>query len=325
MLKLNQNYRKAKTAFLLLVILLAFLDFNYFRKWNNDKAHNYLNESITLAAGTYATCRIINGGVSTLQESSVSISPWGVGLTMEFQFLDPINDATERLSDATVTAMALLGTQKLILTVINDYTIVPFYALAFLLIFCLFFEKGDFFTIRAGKYALLLLLVRFSIPLMCQVGMSANANYFDPKEATLSAELSEVTKIATEQLDYELPPNTKLEMSVNDAWYEKVGSFFNYIGFMVKETYKEVSHRVSSLNKAIGYLKDNFSEISVSLADLFVLLIEKILVQVFILPLTTFFLIRFIFKKCTGSSMKELLQSFKKEKEVKEDVVVTKI
>ena len=114
--------------------LVALADFLWIFPANQTYAKRYLNESIVLSASTYATCRIINGGVSSLQESSISISPWGVGLEYEAgQILDPINDAVERLSEACVHSMALLGAQRIVLGIINSYGLVPFYL--FLLVF----------------------------------------------------------------------------------------------------------------------------------------------------------------------------------------------
>ena len=89
--------------------LVALVDYLWIVPANQTYAKRYLNESIVLSASTYATCRVINGGVSSLQESSISISPWGVGLEYEAgQILDPINDAVERLSEACVHSMAYL-------------------------------------------------------------------------------------------------------------------------------------------------------------------------------------------------------------------------
>ena len=104
-----------------LLAVIALLDYFWIAPANQTYAKSYLNESIVLSASTYATCRVINGGVSSLQESSISISPWGVGIEYEAgQILDPINDAVERLSEACVHSMALLGVQRIVLGIINQ-------------------------------------------------------------------------------------------------------------------------------------------------------------------------------------------------------------
>ena len=75
------NFPRGKVAWLGALLLgVALVDYLWISPANQTYAKRYLNESIVLSASTYATCRVINGGVSSLQESSISISPWGVGL-----------------------------------------------------------------------------------------------------------------------------------------------------------------------------------------------------------------------------------------------------
>ena len=121
------NFPRGKVGWLAALLLgVALLDYLWISPANQTYAKRYLNESIVLSASTYATCRVINGGVSSLQESSISISPWGVGLEYEAgQILDPINDAVERLSEACVHSMALLGAQRIALGIINRYGVFP--------------------------------------------------------------------------------------------------------------------------------------------------------------------------------------------------------
>ena len=81
----------------------------------DQKADLYFKDSIYKAGSSYAACRLINGGVSVLKESDVSLEPMGLGVTIAVgQVLDPIDDMTERLSNVLVTAIASLGTQKLL-------------------------------------------------------------------------------------------------------------------------------------------------------------------------------------------------------------------
>ena len=63
-------------TFLLLAVAAA--DILWFTPANQTYAKTYLEESLALSATTYATCRVINGGVSSIQESSISISPYQV-------------------------------------------------------------------------------------------------------------------------------------------------------------------------------------------------------------------------------------------------------
>jgi len=180
-----------------LLTVVALLDYLWIAPANQTYAKRYLNESIVLSASTYATCRVINGGVSSLQESSISISPWGVGLEYEAgQILDPINDAVERLSEACVHSMALLGAQRIVLEIINQYGVFPFYLALSLFLGCLMVGKGARFARLSGRLALLLLLLRVSTPVLCFLGTQLNHQYFDPRIEEQAGQLAEMRELA---------------------------------------------------------------------------------------------------------------------------------
>ena len=150
------NTLREKTGLILALLgAVALLDYVWISPANQTYAKRYLNESIVLSASTYATCRVINGGVSSLQESSISISPWGVGLEYEAgQILDPINDAVERLSEACVHSMALLGAQRIVLGIINQYGIFPFYIALVVFLGLALWGKGSRFCPLVRAFSL---------------------------------------------------------------------------------------------------------------------------------------------------------------------------
>ena len=186
--------------------VVALVDYLWIVPANQTYAKRYLNESILLSASTYATCRVINGGVSSLQESSISISPWGVGLEYEAgQILDPINDAVERLSEACVHSMALLGAQRIVLGIINRYGMVPFYLALVAFLGLALWGKGSRFARLAGRLAIILLLLRISTPVLCFLGTLLNHQYFDPRIESHSGELAKVHQLAMAEFETEAP------------------------------------------------------------------------------------------------------------------------
>ena len=201
------NFPRGKVGWLgALLVGVALLDYLWISPANQTYAKRYLNESIVLSASTYATCRVINGGVSSLQESSISISPWGVGLEYEAgQILDPINDAVERLSEACVHSMALLGAQRIVLGIINQYGLIPFYLTLVAFLLLVFLAKGQRFARLFGRLALVLLLLRVSTPILCLLGTLLNQQYFDPRIGQQADELAKVREIAWEEFDTEVP------------------------------------------------------------------------------------------------------------------------
>lgn len=293
-----------KSLILVLVVLaIGLLDFTWINRANQTYAKDYLNESIALSAGTYATCRIINGGVSSLQESSISISPWGIGIEYEAgQVLDPINDATERLSDACVKSMALLGVQRLLLSVVNHYTIIPFYGLLAAFVVSVFVLRNRKLALFAGRLAILLALLRVSTPLLCLVGSQANHRYFAPQVQEQQQRLKAVKEIAMEEFKAEVP-RVEIDAHVEGGSLESIARFFSNFRDRIIGTSSLIKHRVTSLGRAVGYMKDHFDEISESLAMLFVLVIEKVIVQVFVLPLLVWLLMRKAFQWLAGESL----------------------
>ena len=294
---------------LILLALLSLCDYVWLHASSKRYAEAYLDESILLAAGTYATCRAINAGVSSLQESSVSVSPWGVGIQYQVgQLLDPINDATERLSDICVKSMGLLSAQRLLVFAINQYTILPFYLIALLALAGLYAPHFDQVAVRFGQWALLLLLIRLSIPGMCFVGGSIDAHYFSPNMQVQVENLSEVKDIALAEFD-ETQAAIAIEAEDPAGEKEPSGLFTGFRG--IERYYEAVKQRAGAIKEALAYFKSNFDRIAESLTLLFVLFLEKIIVQVFALPILTYLLIRKIYRLCIGDRLENKLERFR--------------
>jgi len=292
-------------------VAVGVLDFIWVNRANQSYAKEYLNESIALSAGTYATCRLINGGVSSIQESSISISPWGIGIEYEAgQVLDPINDATERLSDACVKSLALLGLQRLLLSAINSCTILPFYALLALFMLGLSVSRAPGLTVFMGRVALFLLLLRLSTPVMCYLGTEVNRNYFTPRMDAEQSRLARVKEIAMAEFESEVPILTAESRPVSGK-LDAVAQFFTDFRDRIMAISAAISHRAASLTGAVVYMKENFGEISMSLANLFALVIEKVIVQVLLIPLGILFLLKKLFSYLSGQRFDEFVMKLK--------------
>lgn len=271
--------------------IVAFLDYSWIAPANQTYAKRYLNESILLSASTYATCRVINGGVSSLQESSISISPWGVGLEYEAgQILDPINDAVERLSEACVHSMAMLGAQRIVLGIINSYGVFPFYLSLCIFLGFLLWGRGGRFARLSGRVAILLLLLRASTPVLCFLGTQLNGHYFDPRIAEQTTQLSKVKELAWAEFETEAP-EVSSSSSPEDA-FGFLPDFFRQIGYKVAYYAEWMKGRATTLQNALVYLKSNFTEIMDCLTALFVLVIEKIILLAILLPVGLLYCLR---------------------------------
>jgi len=294
---------KARMGWVLgLLAVVALLDYLWIAPANQTYAKRYLNESIVLSGSTYATCRVINGGVSSLQESSISISPWGVGLEYGAgQILDPINDAVERLSEACVHSMALLGAQRIVLGIINRYGVFPFYLAVCLFLGCILLGKGSRMARWVGRLAILLLLLRLTTPVLCFVGTQLNQQYFDPRIGEQTSQLSKIREIAWAEFEIEHP-----ELSTSgqiDPAYSFLPDFFRQIGTKVSAYAEWMKQRAVALRDALVYFKENFSDIMDCLTGLFVLVLEKIILLAILLPLGLLYALRKIYKWITEEEL----------------------
>jgi hypothetical protein len=236
----------------------------------------------------------------------VSVSPAGVGIQYQIgQLLDPINDATERLSDICVKSMGLLSAQRLLVFAINQYTVIPFYLAVLLAVVALWVAPWNKLAVALAKFALLLLLVRLAIPGMCWVGQSIETHYFAPKMQAQMDNLAQVKHIALAEFD---ETNTAIAIGSGPSGEEADrGGFWAGLRLGFDRYYDAVRHRAQAIKEALSYFKDNFDQIAESLTMLFILFLEKIIVQVFGLPILTYLLIRKLYRLCTGDGLDETM------------------
>ena len=93
-----------------LVVTLAWL------KPLDQRAQGQIEAGLKRALATYAIARTINGVISVIQETGVSVQPGGVGMTFApGQFLDPLNDLVEQVSTVMLAVCVSFGIQLILL------------------------------------------------------------------------------------------------------------------------------------------------------------------------------------------------------------------
>lgn len=82
-----------------------------------DRAgETYLNETLKRSVYTFAVARGVNGVISVIQGTDVSVSPAGIGLKIAVgEALDPVNDLIERFSWVMLLSSTSLGVQKILM------------------------------------------------------------------------------------------------------------------------------------------------------------------------------------------------------------------
>lgn len=162
----------------------------------DEQAESYFSESIQSATLAYATIRGVNAVVSVLKESRLELSPAGVGVSLAAgQILDPIDDMTERLSSVVVTAIVSIGIQKI------GFEIGKAASFQMIAIALLLFVPAIWLNIRGYaqilkwilKGCLLLLMLRFMLPLSAMLSDAMYENVLRPNIETAVENLSVVS------------------------------------------------------------------------------------------------------------------------------------
>ncbi len=118
---------------------------------------------------TYIVIRGLNAGVSVIKESEFSLSPAGVGVSIAFgEILDPLDDATERVSSLILVSFISLGVQALMVDILSQPVL--------LLTGVLSIALGVYMAVRDNlppvipQVLLMLVIVRFLFPLSLIAG-----------------------------------------------------------------------------------------------------------------------------------------------------------
>src|SRR5689334_11398931 len=100
----------------LLVALAAVVVALAWLKPLDHKAQGQIEAGLKRALATYAIARTLNGVISVVQETGVSVQPGGVGMTFApGQFLDPLNDLVEQVSTIMLAVCVSFGVQLILL------------------------------------------------------------------------------------------------------------------------------------------------------------------------------------------------------------------
>lgn len=229
-------------------------------------ADTYFSESIRSATLAYATTRGVNAVVSVVKESHLELAPAGVGITIAAgQILDPIDDMTERLSSVLVAAIASLGIQKL------GYEIgmsISFKAIAIVLLLMvplLWLHSVTLTTLYGPllKLCLLLLLLRFLLPVSALVSDQLYSHWLQPGIADAVDDLSVVSS------SYQ---------SLSKLSPEQGGGFFSSMTTATSE-------KVEQIRAAFMQMVEHAENIIRSLLTLMTLYLAVFVVQVVLLPM----------------------------------------
>ena len=200
---LKVKYLKKKFIYSLLIIFLVFLlkiipkEIPYFDK----KGEEYFNNAIQETIAIYGVVRITNALVSVAKETEIEITPVGVGITLHIgQFLDPLDDATERLSTILTISLAILGLMKIFKEILTVYTFKLISYILILFLPIIWIEKLKNYYLPILTTIILILGLRFALPVCGIVNNYLYINFFQPKLEENKKVFTELKNLSNEEI-----------------------------------------------------------------------------------------------------------------------------
>jgi hypothetical protein len=241
----------------------------------DKSADRYFKNSITKAGIAYATCRVINATMSLIKESNVQLQPAGMGITLAIgQIVDPVDDATERLSDVMATVIVSLGVEKLLYDI--SVSLVPrlLSILLLVLLFLLWFKKEKFNKISKIllKVIVIILFARLCLPLSALVNNFVHKNFFEKRIEMAKHQLSLGSAELDKLQEITIPPNSGF-----------LGTL-RYSAMFLKQ-------KTVQFKDALVYTVKNVGMIIENLLSLMLLYVGVFIIQVIMLPLLIFWLL----------------------------------
>ena len=243
------NYRMSRPLKygLMAVAVAAMIAVSFFKPIDNS-SQTQLDSALTRAMIGFGLARTLNGVISVAQGTEFAVQPAGVGVNFSpGEILDPINDLVERFSWVMLLATSSLGVQKILLEVSSWAGISVLLAGAGLFFLLTRLRNSAIASMAdiAAKLLLLMLLVRFLIPL----GSIANdwvykqflQPHFEHSSEQLEIASERIREISTRQTSAEKPPGSLTERA--KGFYKSMTSKFDFDGML--NDYKQSAENVS--------------------------------------------------------------------------------
>jgi hypothetical protein len=274
-MKTTKIQKTVQSSLAALVALLLFFSAGLRLPLLDNSTDDYFREAITKAGVAYATCRVVNASVSIVKDSSLSLEPAGVGVSLAVgQVLDPIDDMVERASDVLVTAITSLGVQKLAFEI--GVSLAPKILAMFLFIFSvlIWFENEKVVAVQKTmvKVMVLILIARFAFPLSALANNYIQEHFFAEKIVNANKELA--VEVA------ELDKLTEFSLPEVDG---VLGTIKNNASF--------IQHKSMEFKDAIVATISNAGSIVENLLKLAFLYVGVFIIQVIALPIMVFWLL----------------------------------
>lgn len=157
--------KKHIEKFALLGFLAAIVAFSWLKPLDMT-AERQVEEGLKRALTSFAVARLLNGVISVAQGTEVSVAPGGLGANLTpGQILDPVNDLVEQFSELMLIASVAFGIMKILLGM-GSFWIFSAILSGVALVWAAFKLTGRIPPILLTKFLLVLIFVRFSVPVV---------------------------------------------------------------------------------------------------------------------------------------------------------------
>ena len=223
----------------------------------------YTEDGFKRALITYGIARGLNGVISVAQGTEVAVEPVGIGVTFTpGEILDPLNDLVERFSWIMLASGTSLGVQRVLLDVTAWVWFTALVGLAIVAAAVVGWWPGPVPpVIRRGIYrlALVLVILRFSVPLIAILGETLYSQFLEPQYAASKQKLeqtAETISTINDEARRQLPvgEDESLMASVKRAYASATGVL-------------DVEERIEAFKRAAA----DVSEYAINLIVVFVL------------------------------------------------------
>ncbi|MCG6399338.1 hypothetical protein [Vibrio fluvialis] len=259
----SKNNKRFKSVVILVIFAIAMSQF-----LEKTLVWNYQEDSITGAFTIYGIARALNAAISMLQGTDISVVVVSVSIG---ELLDPINDLIERFSWIVMMAIASLGIQKVLLSVVVSKAanlligaVVAGYLAA------LWYKPFAKYRSVSFKTVCILFFIRFSLSMVFICNYALDVYYFSDQKNTAQAALVETQTVIEDNAVLAAENNA----NESDSFLDKIKKTFSE----TKEGFSSVQNKVSDITGSVE------SSIS-SLLDLIVFYI----LQTVLLPIAFLF------------------------------------
>ena len=177
----EKKFDLAKNWYKILIVLVSIITILSLSFANIDqKGEEVVEDSLTEAVIVFGIAKGLNAAISLAQ--GTEISPPGITISIG-EVLDPINDLVEQFSWIMLASITSLGIQKILMNFVTA-DIFTFLVIISLIVFNIWmfirFKNDSKPRSIFFKITILLIFLRFSVPVMSLLNSSVYANFVQP-------------------------------------------------------------------------------------------------------------------------------------------------